>query len=411
VQGILLFPSALLPLPTFLIPDERGPPEATHDRERPVFPPEVRRGIIGSGEDGRRVKHRMRDRLARARGWCVAAALAAASVSVAEARDGAGGAAAPFGRARTPPRSQATPSARPLARGERDPGAKKRARGRTRAGTAPRRAASPAPDRPGATAREVLAYFKVALGKLTTLAGTLRVTYAAGSGGFNRDHVARFWFARPFKLRVSSSVSPTEMVHADYRMILYYPEARQVVTFDLTGGGGELVRRFFSLFEIGRFLEGTLLADVEAQFGVEAEERPGEWRMTFRPRDTSLYRLALEIERIEVTLDRRSMLPRRLDLFEQSGAVRRKLCAVELDDLRANVPIPESTFVFKEPRGTTQVPSSELLRDWVVERMTRAAGQRAVPVVDEVRRRLTRFAEDPWNFGSGPSRQMPVKSR
>jgi outer membrane lipoprotein carrier protein len=59
----------------------------------------------------------------------------------------------------------------------------------------------------------------------------------------------------------------------------------------------------------------------------------------------------LPFERAVIWLDRENALPRRLEIHEQSGALR----TLQLSRIKVNQPVPGQTFVFKVPTGTRVV--------------------------------------------------------
>ena len=59
----------------------------------------------------------------------------------------------------------------------------------------------------------------------------------------------------------------------------------------------------------------------------------------------------LPFERAVIWLDRQDGLPRRLEITEQSGALR----TLALSNLRLNRRVPDSTFEFKVPPGARVV--------------------------------------------------------
>jgi outer membrane lipoprotein carrier protein len=58
--------------------------------------------------------------------------------------------------------------------------------------------------------------------------------------------------------------------------------------------------------------------------------------------------------RVQIWVDRQDALPRQVEISEVSGAVRR----LTFDRLRANAPIPASTFTFTPPRGVRVVDAT-----------------------------------------------------
>ena len=251
------------------------------------------------------------------------------------------------------------------------------------------------------SATEVFAKMSVAAGALASMRGELEVSYAA-AGPHAHDHRARFWFAKPFRLRVDEVPAGLELTCADQHAALYQPELKQVVDFELGSGAGgaaaDILPRFFALFAIPSFVQGALLTDVESQFAIQVEEVDGGWKLRLEPHALSVYRTALAIDHVEAEVDGKSMLPRRLDIhdFGPDGAPR-LLCAIRVESLEMNVRIAPLTFLVRPHPGVHHVASTEVLREWVLEALGRA-GDQGRGVVDQLQQRIEKLRKDPWGF-------------
>ena len=246
-------------------------------------------------------------------------------------------------------------------------------------------------------ATAVFAKMSVAAGQLDSVSGELDIRYAA-AGPNHSDHRARFWFAKPFRLRVDEMPAGLELTCADQHASLYQPEHKQVVDFELgSTAAGDLLPRFFSLFAIPGFVQGALLTDVESQFAITAEEMEGGWRLVLTPRALSLYRTALAIDHIDAEVDRKSMLPRKLELADlgPDGAAR-PLCSIAVVRLEPNTRIPPVTFLSRPRPGVRHVASTDVLRDWVLDALGR--GDPGQGLMDGLKQRITEFQKNPWGF-------------
>lgn len=251
-------------------------------------------------------------------------------------------------------------------------------------------------------AAEVFAKMSVAAGQLTSMSGELDVHYAA-SDTFKRDHRARFWFSKPFRLRVDQLPGPgapdgIELYCADKGAALYLPDRRQVVEFDLgSAAGANVLPRFFGLFTIPGFVQGALLPDVESQFSTQVEEIPRGWRLTLTPHAMSFYRTALALSHLTADVDRASMLPYHLEVNEEEGGGSRLLCRINLSQLRFNPRIAPHLFLFRPRPGVRRVASTEVLQEWVMDALGRAGGQ-GQNVLDGLHQKLLDFRKKPWDF-------------
>ena len=249
---------------------------------------------------------------------------------------------------------------------------------------------------------EVLAKMSVAAGQLTAMSGELDVRYSA-TGVFNVDHKAKFWFAKPFRVKVVQvPVDPgaegMELTYADSQAWLYQPQRKQVVEFDLTGGGPtDLLPRVFSLFAIPGFVQGALLSDVESHFAASVTPARGGWVLTLVANGHSLFRVALGIDRVIADVDAKTMLPKMLTIYNEGESGPKLLCRVGLSKLKFNPKLAASTFRFEAPKDVRRVPSTEILREWAGDAASRA-GQQGLDVLNDVQERLRKLKERPWDF-------------
>ncbi len=205
-------------------------------------------------------------------------------------------------------------------------------------------ALAPAPQR---SAGEILDGAVAAFGRARTLRADF-VQYVrdpmlggsdTSSGEFLRQSPGKF----AFRWRHPSG----DVILADGRTLwAYLPSSApgQAVRSDLTGRPGES-------------------ADVLAEFLDEPRER---FLVTYVRADSVGARAAdvlslvprqpgtLPYSRVLIWVDRADSLVRRADVSEGSGATRR----IVLDNLRVNVAIPASAFVFRVPKGVRVVDAS-----------------------------------------------------
>lgn len=251
-------------------------------------------------------------------------------------------------------------------------------------------------------AAEVFAKMSVAAGQLTGMSGELNVHYAA-SDTFRRDHRARFWFSKPFRLRVDQLPEPgaadgIELYCAEQRASLYLPDRKQVVEFEIgAASAGDLLPSFFSLFTIPSFVQGALLPDVESQFSTQVEEVARGWRLTLTPHAVSFYRSALALDHITADVDRQTLLPYHLELHEESGGGSRQLCSIDLAKLQFNPRIAPHMFLYRPRLGVRRVASTEVLQEWVMDALGRA-GFQGRGVMDGLQQKLLDFQKKPWDF-------------
>ena len=252
-------------------------------------------------------------------------------------------------------------------------------------------------------AAEVFAKMSVAAGQLAGMSGELDVHYspranAPGPGGakdgVRKDHTARFWFAKPFRLRVDQVPDGIELYCADRSAALYLPDRKQVVEFDIGAtGANDLLPGFFSLFTIPSFVQGALLPDVESQFETQVVETPRGWRLSLTPYAGSLYRGALGLTRIDAEVDRANMMPYRLELFEAAGL----LCRIDLAKLEFNPKIAPSLFLYNPRPGVHRVASTDILKEWVLDALGQASTN-GHGVMHDLQKKLSDFQKSPWDF-------------
>jgi outer membrane lipoprotein-sorting protein len=247
-------------------------------------------------------------------------------------------------------------------------------------------------------ATELFAKMSVAAGQLRSMAGDLEIAYKA-QRGTAKDHRARFWFTKPFRLHVEQvGGEGMELFCADQRVSLYQPEHKQVVEFDLSGGGaGELIPKVLGLFAIPGFVQGAVLPDVESQFAISVQEMGEGWHLKLEPTPNSLYHTALNIERIEAEVDRKTTLPRELEIHDLGPDGReRLLCRVRVVKLEFNPSLGAAHFAFAPRPGVKQVSGSEVLRDWATEVLGRASG--AQGLMDGLQDKWNQLQKNPWGF-------------
>jgi outer membrane lipoprotein-sorting protein len=249
---------------------------------------------------------------------------------------------------------------------------------------------------------EVLAKMSVAAGQLVAMSGELDVRYFV-RGTHHADHRAKFWFAKPFRVKVvqlpHAGEPAMELTYADQRAWLYQPERKQVVEFDLTGGGPtDLLPRVFSLFAIPGFVQGALLSDVESHFATTVEPVGKDaWVLTLVAHAHSLFRVALGIDRVVADVDVKSMMPRRLEIHDEGPNGPRLLCRVGLSKLKFNPKLNTAIFKFEAPPDVRRVPSTEILREWAGEAVSRAS-QQGLDVLNSLQERILKLRDKPWDF-------------
>lgn len=247
-------------------------------------------------------------------------------------------------------------------------------------------------------AAEVFAKISVAAGQLSSMSGELDIKYASADA-FRKDHTARFWFSKPFRLRVDQlPAGGIELYCVEGRATLYLPDRKQVVEFELGQSDGlDVLPRFFSLFTIPGFVRGALLTDVESQFATSIEEIPRGWRVTLTPTVTSFYRTALGLALVTADVDRATTLPYRLELHEELVSGTRAFCTIELARLAFNPQVAPHLFLYLPRPGVRRVPATEVLKEWVVDALARASGQ-GHDVFQSFEKTITNLRKNPWDF-------------
>lgn len=249
---------------------------------------------------------------------------------------------------------------------------------------------------------EVFAKISVAAGRLNGMSGDLDIQYTR-SDAFRQDHRARFWFSKPFRLRVDQRPSAggsdgVELYCADMRVALYLPDRKQVVEFELGNAeSGDVLPHFFSLFTIPGFTQGALLPDIESQFATQVEEVDAGWRVTLTPTAASFYRSALGLSHVTADIDRKSLMPRSLELHEEQVVGTRVFCRIDLAHLEFNPQIPPHLFLYKPRPNVRRVPATEVLREWVMDALARAGGQ-GTNLLQGFERKLQDLQKKPWDF-------------
>lgn len=238
----------------------------------------------------------------------------------------------------------------------------------------------------------------MAAGQLSALSGELDIRYASGDA-FRRDHTARFWFTKPFRLRVDQLPAPgIELYCVESRATLYFPDRKQVVEFEIGQPDSlDVLPRFFALFTIPGFVRGALLTDVESHFATQVEEIARGWRVTLTPAATSFYRTALGLAQVTADVDRKTMLPYHLELHEELVAGTRPFCTIDLAKLEFNQKVAPHVFLYLPRPGVRRVPATDVLKEWVVDALARASGQ-GHDVFQNIEKKITDFQKNPWDF-------------
>ena len=246
---------------------------------------------------------------------------------------------------------------------------------------------------------EVFAKISVAAGQLTGMSGELAIHYTAADA-FRRDHTARFWFSKPFRLRVDQLPGGgAELYCADGRAALYLPDRKQVVEFDMGAADStDVLPRFFALFTIPGFAQGALLPDVESQFATAVEATDRGWRVSLTPTALSFYRTALGIALVTADVDRQSMLPYRLELAEEQVAGTRVFCAIDVTKLEMNPRIAPLVFLYHPRPGVRHVPATDVLKEWVMDALARAGMGQGAGLFQDLQRKVSDFRKSPWDF-------------
>lgn len=250
---------------------------------------------------------------------------------------------------------------------------------------------------------ELIAKMSVAAGQLVSMSGELEVRYSTG-GVYHVDHRAKFWFAKPFRVKVvqvplSPGADAMELTYAEERAWLYQPDRKQVVEFDLSGGGPtDLMPRVFSLFAIPGFVQGALLSDVESHFATSVEKAGANaWTLTLVAHAHSLFRVGLGIDRVVADVDAASTMPKGFTIYTEGDAGPKLLCRVALAKLKFNPKLPGAIFRFEAPGDVRRVPSTEILREWASDAMSRAS-QQGLDMLNNIQQRLRKLKERPWEF-------------
>jgi outer membrane lipoprotein carrier protein len=190
---------------------------------------------------------------------------------------------------------------------------------------------------PGADA--VLDHAVASLGRVTTLRADFTQRIHDPMLGSDETSTGELLIQRPGKFAMRWRRPAGDLILQDGQALwVYLPSTapHQAVRTDLTRSSGQSVdflqefldrpRERFTVAYVRADSVGTRAADV----------------LSLVPHDTNA-----PYQRVLIWVDREDGLPRRFEISEGSGAVRR----ITLDRLRVNAPIPASSFVFKPPAG------------------------------------------------------------
>jgi outer membrane lipoprotein carrier protein len=178
-----------------------------------------------------------------------------------------------------------------------------------------------------------------AYGRVTSLRADFVQEVTDPMIGGNEPSRGEFLQQRPNRFAMRWTRPRGDLIVADGQYLwVYLPSStpNQVIRSRLTGRGGESADVVAEFLDRPRERFTVAYVRGERVGGREADVVA----LTPRDRDAAY-------ARVQVWVDRRDSLVRRVEITEASGAVRR----LSFDRLRTNVAIPAATFVFRPPAG------------------------------------------------------------
>lgn len=175
--------------------------------------------------------------------------------------------------------------------------------------------------------------------ELKTLKASFRQTLET-QAGLKQNQAGRLFYRKPDRLRLEFDEPRRQVTFSDKKTLwVHQVQDKQVIRADWEDWK-KSQSQLTGLLEFGQY--STLLSKHDASvqpYRLEASTEPvaGSWRLTLRPRGSSLYTLHL-------VLSEPDYLPRRAEL-----EMERMKIVNELSDVEINAEIDPSTFEFKPP--------------------------------------------------------------
>lgn len=249
-----------------------------------------------------------------------------------------------------------------------------------------------------ALARRVMEGIKLSLGKLDTVVGHARFTYAH-TGTKASPHRVAFWFKKPFQIVMRETSDSFQLAHYDGRVTLYFPRELDVLQFDTSDSDAGVVRRMLGLLEVQNFASGFGLDEVTQHFKVDVVERPGGFEAEIVPHANGVWRRVLGLHRITVQIARDTYLPLRIRVYQRLRPPAPPALAfdMELDGLKTNVLVAGAEFKIALPAKVNQLGTAELVQ-FILGSSVKDGKDMLQGVADELTDRLKKLSTNPWDF-------------
>lgn len=255
--------------------------------------------------------------------------------------------------------------------------------------------ASPSPAALSAESTQVLADFKLSVGKLENLAADVELVQIPPSGAPTSRRF-RLAFRKPFAFSVRNveGEKGAELYYKDGRISLHFPDTGQVLRMDLDSGDSS-VSTFFQLFTLSSFVEGTALHDIEGHFATRIFERDEDYVIELTPHATSVWGWALGLARVDATLGKKDLLPHEIVLHESKEGRTRETARMKLSGLAYNSALDDQVFDPALPPGTRELDTYDVLLMWVQDMMIES-GAKATDLMDTWQGQLGDYLGGPW---------------
>jgi hypothetical protein len=209
----------------------------------------------------------------------------------------------------------------------------------------------------------------------------------------------RFYFKKPFRVLIDEIQGSFRFSTFDGRVQLYFPREHELLRFDSGGAQAEVIRRFVELVRFENFGSGFGLDEVRNHFAIAVrEDAKMDPVVVLTPLVESAWRAVLNIDRLEVTIERTSALPSLVEAYLRPNPLEapRLGFAMTIEEVTINPPLKDVIFTATHPADVRLLGAGDVVA--VVLEMCSSLGRETLDGLgSRVMKSLQKAMERPWD--------------